>query len=552
MRLSADAVNVALQGKYRLTQLASVFQQAIEPYFALAANSKAVKVDPYDFSFTGSIVNKPILQTFLPALTRLDPVALNGRFSSTGGWNMNINSPYIIFADNRIENMQLQAGTSDSAIGIKANIQQLTSGKSIALYGTSLTASIANNTVDFLFNIKDKLTKDKYRFGATFTQPQTGDYVFSLKPQNLLLNYDVWVVPGDNQISILKTDINARNFVLTKSDQKLSINSVSQQTNSPMEVRFDNFKVATLANFVITDTLPVDGTLNGQVLLNNLTTQPTFTSDLTISDVSVKKDTIGSVNVQVNNTVENTFAADVKISGHGNDIELAGNYYVKPDNNSSFDMTLDIRQILLQTLEGASMGAISAASGKLTGKFAINGTVKTPSVNGNIDFKAAAFNLGMLNSYFRIDDESIQVNDEGIRFNTFTIKDSSNNSAILDGMVYYNPGFTDYRFDLSLKADNFRALNTSAGQNKVYYGQVFFNSNLRVKGTQVSPVVDGSITINEKTKLTIVLPQKEPGLQAREGIVEFVDMDAIPNDSLFMARYDSINKSDVLGMATTL
>ncbi|HZG23862.1 MAG TPA: hypothetical protein VEZ17_04745, partial [Chitinophagaceae bacterium] len=66
VRLSADAINVALHGKYRLTQLGSVFQQAIEPYFALAANSKAVKVDPYDFSFTGSIVNKPILQTFLP------------------------------------------------------------------------------------------------------------------------------------------------------------------------------------------------------------------------------------------------------------------------------------------------------------------------------------------------------------------------------------------------------------------------------------------------------------------------------------------------------
>jgi hypothetical protein len=169
-------------------------------------------------------------------------------------------------------------------------------------------------------------------------------------------------------------------------------------------------------------------------------------------------------------------------------------------------------------------------------------------VKGNLDFKAAAFNLGMLNSYFRIDDESIQVVDDGVRFNTFTIKDSSNNTAILDGMVYYNPGFTDYRFDLTLKADDFRALNTAAGQNKVYYGQVFFNSNLHVTGTQVRPVVDGSIAINEKTRLTIVLPQKEPGLQAREGIVEFVDMDAVPNDSLFMAKYDSINKSDVLGM----
>jgi autotransporter translocation and assembly factor TamB len=194
------------------------------------------------------------------------------------------------------------------------------------------------------------------------------------------------------------------------------------------------------------------------------------------------------------------------------------------------------------------MGAVSNASGALTGKFAITGTPKVPSVIGNLDFKQAAFNLTMLNSYFRIDDESLKVMDNGLQFSTFTIKDSSNNTAVLDGMMYYNPGYTQYRFDLTLKADNFRALNTTKQKNKVYYGQLFFNSNLRILGTHLKPVVDGSMTINEGTKLTVVLPQKEPGLQAREGIVEFVDMDAVPNDSLFMAKYDSINKSDVMGL----
>ena len=546
--ISADAVSMRLQGKYRLTQLGSVFQQAIDPYFAMMPAGKAVKIDPYNFSFSGGIINKPILKTFLPALDRLDPVAFNGRFSSTNGWNLNLSAPFVIYGNNKIEKLQLQAGTKENAINGLVTVQQVNSGKSIALYGTSLNLSIANNIIDFALNIKDKNAKDKYRFGALFRQPEPGNYVFALKPQQLLLNYDEWVVPGDNQISIFKSDINAKNFVLTRNNQKLSINSVSQQVNSPMEVRFDNFKIATLANFVVSDSLPVDGTLNGLVTLNNLTKQPTFTSNLTVSDVCVRKDTIGSINMLVNNTVENTFAADVKISGHGNDVQLTGNYYVKPDNNSSFDLSLDIRQILLNTMEGVTMGAINNASGMITGKFAVNGTVKTPSVNGNLDFKGAAFNLAMLNSYFRIDDESIKVTNEGVQFSTFTVKDTSNNTAVLDGMVYYNPGYTDYRFDLSLRAKNFRALNTTKKNNKVYYGQLFFDSNLRIKGTQIKPVVDGSLTINDQTKLTVVLPQKEPGLQAREGIVEFVDMDAVPNDSLFMAKYDSINKSDVMGL----
>lgn len=547
--ISADAISFQLHGNYHLTQLGSVFQNAIDPYFAIKKPAdKAVKIDPYDFTFSGSIINKPLLKTFMPLLERLDPVAFNGKFSSTNGWNLNLNAPFILYGDNKIEKLVLQAGTKDNAINGLVTVQQVNSGKSIALYGTSLNVSIADNSIDFALNIKDKAAKDKYRFGALFRQPETGNYTFSLKPQQLLLNYDPWVVAGDNLISIFKSDINARNFVLSQNNQKLSINSVSQQQNSPMEVKFESFKVATLANFVVSDSLPVDGTLNGLVTLNNLTKQPTFTSNLTISDVSVKKDTIGTVNLLVNNTVENTFAADVKISGHGNDVQLTGNYYVKPDNNSSFDMNLDIRQILLNTIQGATMGAINNASGMITGKFAVNGTVKTPSVNGNLDFKNAAFNLSMLNSYFRIDDESIKVTNEGVQFSTFTVKDTSNNTAILDGMVYYNPGYTDYRFDLTLKAKNFRALNTTKKNSKVYYGQLFFDSNLRIKGTQIKPVIDGSLNINDQTKLTVVLPQKEPGLQAREGIIEFVDMDAVPNDSLFMAKYDSINKSDVVGL----
>ncbi|MEJ7739058.1 MAG: translocation/assembly module TamB domain-containing protein [Chitinophagaceae bacterium] len=548
IHVTADAVNMQLQGKYKLTQLGTVFQQAIQPYFAIMPPGKPVTVEPYDFTFSGGVINKPILKTFLPAMERLEPVSLNGRFSSTGGWQMSMNAPLVIYGTNRVENLRLVAGTKENAIGITTTIERLTSGKSIALYSTSLDASIANNQVDFTLNIKDKEAKDKYTFSALFRQPQQGDYLFSIKPQQLLLNYDAWVVPGDNQIAILKTDINARNFVLTRNNQQLSINSLSQESNSPMEVKFANFKIATLANFVVSDSLPVDGTINGQVILNDLTKQPTFTSNLTISDVKVKNDTIGSVNIQVNNTVQNTFAADVKITGHGNDVQLTGNYYVKPDNNSSFDMNLDIRQILLNSVQGATMGAITNASGSLTGKFAINGTVKAPNVNGNLDFNKVAFNLTMLNSYFRIDEESIKIDNEGLRLNTFTIRDSSNNAAILDGVVYYNPGYTDYRFDLTLKAENFQALNTVKKVNQVYYGKLFFDSNLRILGTQLKPVVDGSITINEQTSLTVVLPQKEPGLQEREGIVVFVDMDAVPNDSLFMARYDSVNRSEVLGL----
>jgi hypothetical protein len=59
--------------------------------------------------------------------------------------------------------------------------------------------------------------------------------------------------------------------------------------------------------------------------------------------------------------------------------------------------------------------------------------------------------------------------------------------------------------------------------------------------------VDGSVTVNDQTNFTVVLPQAQPGVVEREGIVRFVDMDATPQDSLFMLPYDSLNVSKLAG-----
>src|SRR5205085_12612017 len=119
------------------------------------------------------------------------------------------------------------------------------------------------------------------------------------------------------------------------------------------------------------------------------------------------------------------------------------------------------------------------------------------------------FNLSMLNSYFHIEDETIAINNQGIRFDSFTIEDSAKNKAVIDGMVY-TTDFTKYRFDLTVNAANFKAMNSTKQKNRLYYGQLIFSSRMKIKGTAEKPVVDGNLTIADKTNMTVVLPQQEP------------------------------------------
>lgn len=546
IRLNSQVVNAALEGKYKITELGNVFQQAIQPYFAVAFTD-SIKVASYDFTLNAYILDNPALKVFVPDLERLDSVSLRSHFSNDSGWVATVKAPAIDVGTNHVRNLQIEAGTNDNAVDVKARVERITSGSGIEVNNTTLTTRLSQNNIDFVLNIKDKASKDKYHISGILHQPGQGNYELVLQPNNLLLNYSNWTLATDNKILIAKDGINANNFLLSRSGQQLKINSISAGPNAPMEMNFNNFKLATLTGFVQSDSTLVDGLLNGKITFTELDKEPIFKGDLTVNDLSIKNDTAGNVHILVDNRTPNTYAVDITLNGRGNDVKLSGNYYVALVNNKSFDFDLDINKLPLTTAQAFSAGAIRNASGSVNGKFNVTGTVAKPAVNGDLNFDQAGFNLSMLNSYFSVDKEKINVNNKGIQFNRFEIKDSAKNSLIIDGLAATSD-FSHYKFDMNVRANNFRALNSTKKDNDLFYGQLYFSTNLKISGTEKVPSVDGRLAVNEKTKMTIVLPQRDPGVVDREGVVVFVDKDAPLNDSLFLASYDSLNVSDFTGM----
>ncbi|HYC28860.1 MAG TPA: translocation/assembly module TamB domain-containing protein, partial [Chitinophagaceae bacterium] len=442
--------------------------------------------------------------------------------------------------------LNFHAGSSASGIDLTATLAHLKGG-GFNVYGTNISAVVANNEVNLTLNIKDRASKDKYHLTALLRQPTYGNYVFSLQPQQLLLNYDAWTIPSNNTITLTPDGFNVSNFILSKNGQQLSINSASTAINAPINVNFSSFRLGTITGFMQADTSFVDGVMNGKVVLNDVMKQLTFTSDLTVNDLSVRGDTLGNATIHVNNTVANRYDADVRLTGHGNDLAITGNYLVKPGNASTYDLALDIRQLQLNTVEGASMGAIKDASGIVTGRFTLNGTMDDPKLRGNLVFNNAAMNVTALNSKFKIDQERIDVDNQGIHFNTFTVKDEAGNAIVLNGIAGTS-NFVNYRFNMTINADNFMAVNTTKKESKLFYGKLVLSTNLRIRGTEEAPSVDGNLTVNKATDFTVVLPQQEPGVVEREGIVEFVDFDAPKvNDSVFMKPYEALDSSRLKG-----
>lgn len=552
LNLSTDFARANLLGQYKLTQLGDIFIQAIQPYYALTDSTKTDSALVYDFTLQAALIDHVAIQAFWPELQHMDDLSLDAHFSNKAGWNAHLSSPYIQYGTNRMVGLDLNAETQGDHIRFITSVAEIGSGETFVVQSTQLRASIANNQVDFALRIGDRLKRDKYRFSGLFAQEPEGFYVLSLRSDSLLLNYEPWFIDDNNQIRFSATQVNAQHFDLSKNNQHLTINSRDNSANSPLEILFEKFRLSTLTGFVQVDSLFADGTLNGNIVLHDLSKQLNFTTDLTISNLAVEGDTIGDINAKISNPNANIFVTDISIKGQGNDLSLTGNYFLKAEDKSTMDFNLAIKSLQWSTMEGLSMGAIRNGKGYLNGNVKIGNKLSSPDIAGQLGFKETSMVITMLNSEFKIDDEQIiAVENKGLRFNSFTIRDSSENRLTINGLAN-TTNYLNYSFDLSLRAKNFRALNTTKKNNDLYYGQVFFDTNVKITGTETAPVVDGTLRINELTRLTAVVPQEQPGVVERDGIVVFVDKDAPLNDALFLTQKDKLNKTNLQGMEVSV
>ena len=549
--LKTPFMQAEIKGQYKLTQLADIVQQSINPYYHLSSKLTTVKLEPYDVTINAHIYNNPTLMAFIPTLQKFDSASIAMSFSSINGINGSLQAPALIYNGYDLQGLKVVANTKNNQVNFNISFDRFKSGKQIAVYSTNLGGTIANNTIDFTANIKDIKGTNKYAFSATFNEPKDDNYVFHLKPGSILLDYANWTVNSDNTIQLNNGDIVATNFILSRGAQQLSINSIGTGTNRPLSIDFKSFDIATLTAFVQTDSALVGGRMTGNVLLKNYYTQPVFTADLTVDDFNMNKDTLGTITAKVNNTTTNVYDANIKLTGRGNDMDVTGTYNVNPANNNALDLSINIRTLQMKSLEGPSMNAIKNSSGYLNGQVAVQGTLSDPIIVGNLGFNNVAFNLTALNSYFKVGSQQLKVHNGGVNFDNFTITDSANNELKLNGDLL-TTNFSDYQFDLDVNADNFQFINTTKKQNKDFYGKMVLTTDIYVHGSADAPVVDGTVTINDKTAFNIVLPQNEPSIEERKGIVQFVDAKATHLDSLFLHHYDSLNVSKFKGYNISL
>jgi hypothetical protein len=540
LTLKSEILSARVDGKYQIKNLASAFINQINKYYSFGT---VAKIPAQRIRFFARVYDSKLIKKFVPELTTFKQSSFYGLLDTQkDSLIVKGNFPAIVYGDYKVDSTRLNINTDNDKLTYDLKVKSLQSS-SIKLFNTEVSGAAANNNLDLNIFLRDRQLKDRYIIGGNFKSINK-DFKFNLDPQKLLLDYEKWVVSPENFIQFGQSGILVNQFNISKGAQLLSVNSNPSAPNAPLNIQFKDFQLETLTKFAETDSTLIGGKLNGTANVKDLATNMKFEADLNVQSLRYQKDELGNLAVKVNNNTENAFEVNAALTGI-HELSVNGFYYTKPE--SALDLTLNVNKIELKNIESLSAGQLKDGKGIITGQATVKGTLTAPKILGNLTFKDAGANVTYANSYFRMPNEKISFTDEGISFNNFSLIDSLDKKATINGKIYTS-NFRDFRFGLDIRTNNFRVLHSTAADNEMIYGTVFLTSNIKVRGDLNQPDVNMSVKVNKGTKFFFAMANSDPSVIDQEGIVQFIDEDVPPFNGKQALKVDSVSKSPIKGL----
>lgn len=536
----SEILTATIDGKYQLSKIGNTLINQINKYYQFG---ETTKINQQRIKFAIQIYNSKVLTDFVPQLTTFLPSRISGLIDTQqDSLLLNAYFPKVVYGDFNIDSTQINVNNSNQKLNYSLKFQRLQS-PSVAFFQSEISGQAVNNILDLNVFLRDSQRKNKYAFSAFFKSINK-DYQFTVDPKQVILAYERWIIAPQNYIQFGKSGIIANQFNLSKNTQLLSINSETITPNAPLKIEFKNFEIETFSKFAETDTTLIGGTINGGIEAKDLAKTAKFESNLNINNLRYQKNLLGNLSILANNNTANAFEINAQLKGL-HQISATGFYYTAPQ--SALNMVLSIDNLDLSKAEGISLGQIKQGKGSLTGKLSIKGKPSAPQILGDLNFNNAGFNVTYLNSYFSMPNQKLSFTSQGISFDNFTLIDSLNKKAVFDGMIY-TQNFKNPRFDLVVKTNNFKALNSTPQNNNTIYGTLYLTSNVKIKGDLNQPNINANLRVNKGTKFFYALPINDPSVIDQEGIVQFIDADVAPYNGEKALKVDAKEKSPLKGI----
>lgn len=531
--IESPILKAKMTGQYSYTELGDAILTEVGKHFKSPDLTYKEVTKPVNFALDATLINHPAVQIFVPEIREMKAIQLRAQMDNQKDSSLvaRLSIPMVNYDSTIVERVSVDFSTVEANAALNAYVGMVNTG-GFRMQNASLASQIVNNNVKFDFVVRDSVNTERHAVKGNLAV-NNSQYRLNLR-DDLLLNYDKWETDSAGYVQYASDSVHVRNFAISNQGQSIKINSTAEAPNSPLDITMSNISIGPLIEIATLDSTLATGTLNGKLLLSNYMTSPVYTGELTINNLAVTKIPVGDLAVKSTNETENLIRVAMSLVNDQNDVSLRGSYNLKSE--SPMDFKLDLKRLGAKTIEAFSFGELKRAEGNLTGNVAITGATNSPRLNGAVNFDGVAFNATQLGSRYSLAGQKILFNGQNINFNNFTVTDSLNQAAKINGNVSIAK-LPDVGYNLTISAKNFNVLNSTQKQNELFFGKANIDANLTVKGQGAKSVIDGNVKVDPGSNITVVMPNDatEAG-DATKGVIEFVDM----SEGAEVAKKDSV------------
>jgi len=525
--------SILASGYTDYTKLGAAFSGLINKPLQPVDSNRLTTLPPgQQLQWTASLRWPHSLQAMAPSLRMTQPLMLQGRMNTDSSLlTMTMALPAISYDSLHIDSLLLDARIQDTSLNAALSLAALRHPVA-PLYHTQLLVNANAGNLSWDLDADDANRRPKYKVGGLVRFLADSLIALSLKP-GLLLNKQEWTVDENNIIRLRNGLPDTASLQLSSRDQSIRLHTQADtgSTMPALQAGIRNFQLATITGLLAADTMLATGVLNAQARISNLDNSPLVDATLRIDSLYFRNTSIGTLEAALQTPAPASYQVKASLSGNDNDLQVQGVY------DTAINATVDINRLSMKTLEPFTFGNMTRMHGSASGQFTINGTTSRPQVKGSLHFNEAGGTITYIGTPLTLPNEDIVIDDRGILLNNLVIADSLKNELVVNGRINTRD-FTDYRFNLDVNAENFMVLGKQQHRDQMIYGPAFVDSRIKVRGNLDLPRIDAYVKLRDKSSVTFTIPQDEPGVANREGVIVFVDKDQ-PLDSSLVAAQDS-------------
>lgn len=322
-----------------------------------------------------------------------------------------------------------------------------------------------------------------------------------IQPTEVVLNDTIWNIHPAH-IAVDSGRVFVDNFLFENKDQHLRINGkLTPKQEDSCRVDLKNINLEYVLDIVHFDDVRFGGLITGMVNLKGALKDPVMHTRLNVHNFALNQSLLGEADI--------TGEWDKELGGVRLDAKIAEQNvsathvtgYVSP-KMKGLDLMIHADSTNIGFIQPFVDGIFSNMSGRVNGNVRLYGDFKHLDLEGKIRANLDA-KVDVLNTYFKIKDDSVHIASGEIAFNNIRIYDHEGNSGIVNGYLHHTK-LKNLMYHFNIQGNNLLMYNTHEAGDMAFYGKVYGSGNVVLDGGNNAMTVDASLTTGRNTTFTYI------------------------------------------------